>query len=175
MVRVPPSSSRWVMSAAGGIVQRGECTTNLVQTAEIDLVYYSSDTDGLEAKGGERSGDGRREEVGNEVAHGILQRETWHPGALRHRGAAPGGGGPVGPGGRSRGISLAPEKEPAELVRAGRAPRGAGRKRVGPLPNREGERARVVGCRRLAPRGIEARTWTSNSGSSRSAISRSPS
>src|SRR4029450_12533348 len=99
MMRVPPSSSRWVTSAAGGIVQRGECTTNIVQTAAISLVYYFSDTVSLEQKG-RRSGDGRREEVGNEVAHGVLQRETGHPGALRHRGAAPGGGGCAGAGGK---------------------------------------------------------------------------
>src|SRR5207244_12968238 len=45
MMRVPPSSSGWVVSAAGGIVQRGQCTTNVVHIAEIDLVYYSSDTE----------------------------------------------------------------------------------------------------------------------------------
>src|SRR2546422_4405528 len=45
MMRVPPSSSGWVVSAAGGIVQRGQCTTNVVHIVEIDLVYYSSDTE----------------------------------------------------------------------------------------------------------------------------------
>ena len=33
------------MSAAGEIVQRTECTTDVVQIAEIDLVYYFSDTE----------------------------------------------------------------------------------------------------------------------------------
>src|SRR4029434_3193707 len=64
MMRVPPSSSRWVTSAAGGIVQRDECTTNIVQTAAIALVYYSSDTESLEQKGGVREMVGvRRSEM----------------------------------------------------------------------------------------------------------------
>ena len=44
----------------------------------------------------------------------------------------------------ARGISITSEKGPAELVRAGRAHRGAGRKRMGPLPDREGQRARIA-------------------------------
>src|SRR6058998_2483692 len=45
MVRMPPSSSGWVVRAAGGIVQRSQCTTNVVHIVAIDLVYYFSDTD----------------------------------------------------------------------------------------------------------------------------------
>src|SRR6266436_4947008 len=81
-------------------------------------------------------------EAGNEVAHGVLQRETGDRRALRHRGAVTSGGGPVRLECGSRGISLASEEKPAELVRAGGAHRRARRERVGPLPDREGERAR---------------------------------
>src|SRR4030095_2382506 len=63
-MRVPRSSSRWVTRAAGGMVQRDECTTNIVQTAAIALVYYSSDTESLEQKGGVREMVGvRRSEM----------------------------------------------------------------------------------------------------------------
>jgi hypothetical protein len=44
----------------------------------------------------------RREEVGNEVARGVLQRETGDSGTVRHRGAAPSGSGRVGPTSRLR-------------------------------------------------------------------------
>src|SRR5882672_8975983 len=60
MVRVPPSSSRWVVSAAGGIVQRTQCTTNVVHIAGIDLVYYFSDTDRVPARQPHRRGDSVR-------------------------------------------------------------------------------------------------------------------
>src|SRR5207247_2374768 len=149
----------------------------LVQIAHIDLVYYFNSTQDLPTpmpgRGGSR-GRRPREEVGNEVAHGVLQREAGDPGALRHRGAAPSGGGPVGSERGSGGISITSEKGPAELVRAGAAHRGARRKRLGPLPNRAGERTRTT-CRRASARSLEARAWNSNSESSRSAISRSPS
>jgi len=38
-----------VWRAAGGIVQRAQCTTQLVQMLKIDLVYYSNHTQGAEA------------------------------------------------------------------------------------------------------------------------------
>src|SRR2546426_938721 len=89
-----------VWSAAGGIVQRAQCTTQLVQMLGIDLVYYSNHTQEAEAlqfttlarapsrltarpraaaSGATRfpltTGRRPREEVGDEVAHGVLQRE----------------------------------------------------------------------------------------------------
>src|SRR5207244_12464113 len=86
----------------------------------------------------------RRGEVGDEVAHGGLQRETGNAGALRHRGAAPGGRGRVGPEGGARWISITSEKRPAELVRAGRAHRRASRQRLGPPLDPDGGPARTA-------------------------------
>src|SRR2546426_11921022 len=55
----------------------------------------------------------------------------------------------------SRGVSIDSAKKPAQLVRAGRARRGSRRKRVGPLPDREGQRARI-NWRRASARDIAA-------------------
>src|SRR5437867_3541499 len=112
---------------AGG----AQCTTKLVHTSKIDLVYYASSTAWTQTSGD----DGRR--AGGEMAHGVLQRGAGNLRALRHRGAASGSGGPVGPERGALGVSVASETGSAELVRARRAHRGARRQRVGPPPNRE--------------------------------------
>src|SRR4029453_14629584 len=92
------------------------------------------------------------------MAHGVLQRGTGDLGALRHRGATPGGGGLVGPERGDRRVPHASQKGPAEPVRAGRARGGARRKGVGAPPNREGECASTNTWRRAGARGIEPAT-----------------
>jgi len=63
-----------------------------------------------------------------------------------HRNAVASGGGAPRPERRSRAISIASREKEAEFVRVGRARWGTRRQRVGPLPDREGRRARITWC-----------------------------
>jgi hypothetical protein len=108
---------------------------------------------------GARRATGSQKEVGDEVADAVLQREVRDSGALRHRGSVTSGGRTARLEGGAGGASIDSAKRAAQLVRAGSARWRSGRQRVGPLPDRERERARVP-RRRTGARGIAGwRAW----------------
>src|SRR5581483_3553138 len=82
---------------------------------------------------------GSHERVGDEVADALLQRAAGHPGVLRHRRSAAGGGCTTRLEGRARGTSVDSAKKPARTGSAGSAHWRSGRERVGPPSAREGQ------------------------------------